>query len=182
MRRNVRKQRSGQCLEEEGDGDRQAREVAPQTGAQSKQTSEQGAGGEEQGNQVESKHEPREVEVHVCSDKLLRHTLAGAEVARRVEGQRGHNGAAVGVESRAGIGAADGEEGPSRGVARGGDAGCGCLEEVEFVDGRRVDGAGEDGEDLQHNSSGDEEESAQGEDGFCQKPLAPCLVVSGVVW
>lgn len=164
---NVRQERGSKRLEEESNSDGQARQVTAQTRAQSQQTSEQRASSEEQRNQVEGEHEPREVKVHVCPDKLLRHALGGAKVARRVEGQRGHNGAAVRVVARGGVAAADGEEGPSRGVARVADAVCGGLQEVELVDGGGVDGAGEDGEELHYDASGDEEERAQGEDGFC---------------
>jgi len=110
-------------------------------------------------DQVEGEHEPREVEVHVGPDELLRHAVGGAKVAGRVERQRRNDVSAVGVEAGAGVAAADGEEGPSRGVARVVDASRRGLQEVELVQRRGVDGAGQDGEELHYDSSGDQEES-----------------------
>lgn len=63
------------------------------------------------------------------------------------------------------VSAADGEVGPSRRVAGVGDAVCGGLEEVEDVDGRALDCAAQDDEELEDDSAGEQEERDEGEDG-----------------
>jgi hypothetical protein len=166
---DLREQGSGQSLEEQSNGHGEAGQVATEARAQSQKTGEQGADGEEQRDQVKCEHEPREVEVHVGSNELLRHAVGGAKVARRVKRQRRNDVSAVRVEAGAGIAAADGEESPSRGVARVVDATGRGLQEVELVQRRRVDGAGQDGEELHHDSSGDQEESGEAENGLCEE-------------
>ena len=166
MDNNLREQGGCQSLEEQSNGDGEAGQVAPEARAQRQKTGEQRADGEEEGDQVEGEHEPREVEVHVCPDELLRHAVGGAKVARRVKRQRRDDGSAVRVEARAGIAAADGEEGPAGGVAGAGDAGdTGGFEEVELVYGRAGYGAGEDGEELEEDAAGEDDEGDCGEDG-----------------
>jgi hypothetical protein len=91
----------------------------------------------------------------VRADELLGDILLSAEVARRVEGEGWNGGSAVCIMSGALVDATDGEEGPSRGVASVGDVVGRGLQEVEFVQGGAVYGAGQDGEELEEETAGE---------------------------
>lgn len=151
-------QSSGQCLEEERNRRVQAGEIPAKSAAQGQQACEQRADGEEEGDQVEGPHEAGQVVVLVCPNELTRYIRGGAEVPRRIKRQRGHYAAAIGVVAF-GVGAANGEEGPSRGIPRAGDAAdVAGLEEVDLVLGAAVYGAGEDDEELEEDAAGEDDE------------------------
>lgn len=146
---NVRHERCSECLEEEGDGCVKTGKVSTETGAQGESAGEEGDNGEERGDNVESEHESAQVEELVGANELLGDVVLGAEVARRVEGQR-----SLGVTAErvlAAISAAKCEEGPAGRVAEllaARDAIGGGLEEVGVSDWARVDSSGEDDEEL----------------------------------
>lgn len=89
------------------------------------------------------------------------HILVGSEVAWRIERQRRDDGATVGIVAVAAIDTADGEKGPSGRVPGIGDIAGGGLEEVELVDGTVVDGARENGEELQQDASSEDHQRGQ---------------------
>lgn len=163
---NVRHQSSSKSLEEEGHRGRHGGEVATETAAQRKKARDEGNGSEEQCDQVEGKHEARQVVVHVRANELLGDILLRAKVSRWVKWQRRHNLATIGVISRR-VAPADGEEGPSRGIPRVGNAAGRCLEEVEAVDGAAVDGSAQNGEELEEDTASEQDERGDGEDGSC---------------
>jgi hypothetical protein len=170
--RDLRHQRSSECLEEESDGSHQRGKVSSKTAAESQKTGDEGHGSEEEGDQVEREHEARQVEVLVRANKLLRNTFLCAKVPRRVEGQRWDGRPAVRIVPRRRVDPADRKEGPSRRVSRVGNAVRGRFEEVEFVQRSAVDAASEDVQELEEQSAGDEDERTQCEDGSCVGLLA----------
>lgn len=129
---NLRHERGSKGLEEDSDGDSEAREVRAKTGAESKETSEQGNGSEEEGDQVESEHETRQVVVVVSSDESSRNALSAAKVLRRVERQGRDGSTAVCVKAI--LNTANVEESPARGVARSGSSCRVDLNEVCLVE------------------------------------------------
>ena len=159
--KDLRHESCGEGLEEESDKSHQGREVSSKTAAERKETGNEGNGSEEESNQVESKHEARQVVVHVGTDELLGDVLLGAKVSRRVEWQRGDRRAAVGIVAGVRVGAADGEEGPSRWVSCVGDAAGGGFEEVELGERSLVDAASEDGQELEEQTSSDQDQRAE---------------------
>lgn len=136
---NLRHESSSQSLEKQSDEGRHRGDVATETANKGKKTSNEGDGAEEQCNQVESEHEPREIVVLLRAKELLRDASLGAKVARRIEWKRRLGRTTVGIETI--LSAADGEKGPSRRVERARDAAGRCLQEVEFVQGRAVHAA-----------------------------------------
>ena len=84
----LRHESCGERLEEKGDKGHQGREVSSKTAAERKETGDESDGSEEESNQVESKHEARQVVVHVGTDELLGDIFLSAKVPRRVEWQR----------------------------------------------------------------------------------------------
>jgi len=82
---------------------------------------------------------------------------------RRVERESRADGSAVAIVSV--NQAAHGEESPSCRVGRAVHARRSGLEEVHEVDRYTLHGAGEDDEELKHNTASDEDESQQAEDG-----------------
>ena len=90
----------------------------------------------------------------------------GAKVARRRgierEGRMYLSADAVAIDD-----GADVPECPPRYRRGMGDVAGGGLQEVELVDGRVVDGAGEDDEEHQQQGAAGEDEGEEGEDGSC---------------
>lgn len=129
--------------------------VGAQPRAQRQRRRQQREHGEDERDHVEGEGEAAEVVVVVCADEGRGHADGGVEVVavRRVEGERGHDGAAVGVAVGAGH-AADAEEGPAGRVAGVGDAARGGLQEVDLVDWVVLRRAGEDDEELEEDASG----------------------------
>ena len=117
---SLRHERGSEGLEEDSNGDSKAREVRAKTSAESKETSEQGQGGEEEGDQVESEHETRQVVVVVSSNECSRNALSAAKVLWGVERQGWDRSTAVCVKAI--LNTANVEEGPARGVARSGSS------------------------------------------------------------
>lgn len=164
----IRHEGGSERLEEESNKGSHGREVATKTAAESQDTSSQGNGCEDQGDEEKGKHEAREVVVGVGANELLGNAVGGAKVAGRVKGQGGDNGAAVCIMAVGGVNAADGEVGPSRGIASVGNAVGRGLEEVEQVDGGAVDGAAQDDEELEDDAASEEDQRCEGEDGACE--------------
>jgi hypothetical protein len=172
---NLRHKSSSQTLEEESDKGSHRRDVSTKTAHERKKTSKKRHGREEERDQVERKHESREVVVHVRSNELLRDAVRGAKVPGGVKWQCWHRLSAVGIERA--LDAADGEEGPSRRVARAGNVGGRGFEEVEFVQGGAVDAACQDGEELEEDAAADEDERQDREDWSCRCHVSyACLV------
>ena len=140
---NVRHERCSESLEEEGNGCVKTGKVGTETEAQGESAGEECDNGEEQGNDVEGKHESAQVEELVGANELLGDVGLGAEVARRVEGQ-----GSLGVTAErifAAICAAECEESPAGWVAELSatrNAVGGSLEEVGVSDWASVDGSG----------------------------------------
>ena len=156
---NVRHERCGESLEEEGNGCVETGKVGTETEAQGQSAGEEGDNGEEQSDDVESKHESAQVEELVGANELLGDVGFGAEVARRVEGQGSLSTTAESI--LAVVVAAEGEESPASRVtelpaAR--DAVGGGLEEVGVSDWAGVDGSGEDDEELEHDATGEDDQ------------------------
>jgi hypothetical protein len=147
--KDLRHEGSSKSLEEQSNRRSHRRDISTKTADERKQTRQERNGAEEQRNEVEREHEAREVVVLVRADELLRDALLGAKVPYRIKWQSWDDVSAVGVVAGRWVYAADGEEGPSRGVARVGDAVGGCLQEVESVQGRAIDSTGQDGEELE---------------------------------
>lgn len=101
----------------------------------------------------------------MCANELLRDAVGGAKVPGRVEGQSGHDGAAVFIMASGGVGAANGEESPARGVAGVSDAVGGGLQEVEEVDRGAGDGAAQNDEELEDDAAGKQDEGRKSEEG-----------------
>jgi hypothetical protein len=150
---NLRHESSSQRLEEESDKGSHGGDVASKTADKGKQASDERNGAEEERDQVEGKHEPREEEEFFLANELLRDASLGAKVTGRIEWVSRLGRAAVGIEAV--FSAADGEESPSRRVERAGDVVGSALQEVEFVQGRAVHTASQDGEELQQQCAGD---------------------------
>jgi len=71
-------------LEEHGDHSQQSAEIAADSGAQRKQSSEQGADGEEESDQHKGKHESSHVKVvAMVPDKVSRHVCCSVEGSMR---------------------------------------------------------------------------------------------------
>ena len=142
---NLRHQSSGKSLEEQSHTGSDARKVRAKTGAHGEETSEQSDDGEEEGDEVKGKHEPREVIVFVSADESGRKTIGGTEVTRGVEWQSRHRWSAIAVEAIHST--ANLKESPSRRVARSGCArGC-SLEEIGEVERSDVYDAGQNDEE-----------------------------------
>jgi hypothetical protein len=162
---DLRHERCSDCLEEECDADIEASEVCTKTEAQSQDTSEEGDNGEEQRDEVEDPHEPAQVIELVGAHELLRNVGLGAEVARRVEGQRSLWWAAVSVASI--LFTAKRKVSPSCRVAEfsaARDAVGGGLEEVGVADRAGFDDSREDDEELENNATSKNDEGDQAED------------------
>lgn len=81
-------------------------------------------------------------------NELLGEVDVCVEVASGIERKRRHNVSTVAIVA-VGVDTAYGEEGPSRGVSRVGNAGGRGFEEIELVDRAAVHCAGKYGEELQ---------------------------------
>jgi hypothetical protein len=99
-------------------------------------------------------------------NELLRHILCRAKVPGRIEWQRRDDIATVCVEAV--LSAADGEEGPSRWIARAGNAAnVAGFEEVDFVDGAAVHGSGQDGQQLKQDTASEDYEGDEAHNCTC---------------
>lgn len=167
---SIRHECSGQSLEEESDGGGHASEVCAQTRAESEKAEQERDDGEEEGDQVEGKHESAQKVVPISADELLRDAGVCIEVllAGRVEWERRMDWSAITIV--AANNAAEGEESPARRV---GDmsvcATCyaigGGLEEVDLIQWGALHGAGQDDEELEDDAAGEEDEGDNGENG-----------------
>jgi hypothetical protein len=156
---NIRHERCSESLEEEGNGRVKTGKVGTETEAQSQSAGEEGDNGEEQGDDVERKHESAQVEELVGANELLGDVVLGAEVARRVEGQGSLSATAESISAV--VVAAEGEESPASRVTElpaTRDAVGGGLEEVGVSDWASVDGSGEDDEELEHDATGKDDQ------------------------
>ena len=166
----LRHERCSECLEEERNADVEASKVCTKTEAQGQNAGEEGDDGEEQGDDVEGPHEPAQVEELGCVHELLGNVLLGAEVARRVEGQRSLGSTAVSIASI--LFTAEREERPARRVAEfaaARDAVGGGLEEVCVADRAGLDDSGKDDEELENNAASKNDEGDQAEDGTLRR-------------
>lgn len=158
---NLRHQGSSQSLEEKSDRSSHRRNVTAQTADKGKETSDESNCAEEERNQVESEHESAQVVVLVRANELLRDTGLSAKVTRRVEWECWDRSATVCIQSI--LLSTDGEEGPSRRIARVRDTIRGGFEEVEFIQRCAVDTSSQDSEDLEEDTTSDKDERQDGE-------------------
>lgn len=112
---NLRHKSGSKGLEENGNGNGEAREVGTETSAESEDTGEESNGSEEESDQVESEHEAREIVVVVGSNEGFRDTLGAAKVSWGVERTSRDGRTAVCVEAI--LFTTEVEEGPAQGVA-----------------------------------------------------------------
>ena len=146
---DLRHEGGSQSLEEESDRGGHRRDVSTKTADEGEETSEESNGTKEECDQVESEHKSGQQEVLLGTNELLWNTLFSAKVPWRVKWQRWDWGSAIRIESARWVCAANGEESPSRWVARVRDTVGRGLEEVEFVQRRAVDTTSQDGEQLE---------------------------------
>jgi hypothetical protein len=162
-RHNSRHKRSGQCLEEQGEGGQKTTKVAAKTRAKSQHASKQGADRKEQGDQFEGEHESRQVEVLARSQESLWHTCRRVEVAMRWwierKGRMYSTAIILSIDHRAKI-----PECPSMIAPKSWDA-CGIdLKEVERVQRTVIRGASEDDEEHHGKGACHEYQGKQGEE------------------
>jgi hypothetical protein len=149
-------------LEEQSNRSSHRRDVTTKTADEGKETSEKSNGAEEERNQVESEHESAQVVVLVCTNELLGDASLSAKIARWIEWKCWNRRATVGVQSI--LRSADGEEGPSRRIARIGDSIRGGLQEVELVQGCAVNTSSQNGEELEEHTTSHKDEGQDSED------------------
>jgi hypothetical protein len=135
-------------LEEQSNRSSHRRDVTTKTADEGKETSEKSNGAEEERNQVESEHESAQVVVLVCTNELLGDASLSAKIARWIEWKCWNRRATVGVQSI--LRSADGEEGPSRRIARIGDS--------------IVNTSSQNGEELEEHTTSHKDEGQDSED------------------
>lgn len=160
---NIRHERSGQSLEEQGNEAGRAGKVRAKSGAHGKKTSEECDDGEEKGDQVEGEHETREVIVVVGADEASRDTSIGSKVAGRVEGKSRHRCTAVSIMSVNNT--TDSEKGPSRRVASTSDSGGVGLKEVGQVEGSDICDTRKDHKERKQDACGQDDEGCEPDNG-----------------
>lgn len=146
--------------------DKGAGEVGAQAGAKGEQASDNGNDREEQGDDVERPADAAHVVVVVAVlAEGLRQAGGGAEVVHGREGHVGGGGQAVGVQTSALVHAAEAQPSPShrvQNILSTSDAIKRCLQKVDLVLRGGLQ-TGEDDEELEHNTSEEEDQSQQAE-------------------
>lgn len=160
--RHSRHESCSKGLPEQSDHGVEAGQVCAKSGAQGEETSEKGDGREEEGDQEEDPEEAgheEELASIECSGKAG----SATKVALRVEGKSGHSSTAVAVQAIDNT--ANLEVGPSGWVASGTCSSGVDLEEVGLVEWSDVGNSSQDDEELEENSSCDNEEGDESQDG-----------------
>lgn len=155
----IRHQDGSHHLEEQSHHVEEARDVCTNSGAESQQTGAERADGEEEADQDEGEHKPREVEEFSGSNKLWGYAFGGIKcsAAGGIQWISGMNAIAE-SNSAAAIAATVVPKCPSRCWRCVGDTGCGSLKEVDFVCGAGIDCAGEQSEYDENNGASGEDE------------------------
>lgn len=154
-------------MEDESQCSKKASQIATQTRAQCKSSTKQRQDGEEQRNEIEYPCESREIIVVMGIEKCGRHSSLSAKILRWVE-WKGCLGPATTVGLLAPTQARDctqREEGPCGETRRAWDGACVGREEPEVGFGIAANAAGEDDEELEENTSGEQDPRGESNDG-----------------